>query len=186
MNTTDHTSLDATLSKLGLKLNTNPGGMATIKDGWECIQFHCQLMRDGKPFWTGEYSMGLGHVKLSSISMISGFTSDEANLFETLKRKPNAKMLPGYEHVKLSLYTKLSFRQKLTPTLRDVVHSLLLDGEASFSGESFEDWCSTFGYDTDSRKAEETWRACVKTGSDMRKALSMDEIRELQEAFSDY
>lgn len=45
------------------------------------------------------------------------------------------------------------------PTLLEVCYSLAMDAQSG--QESFSDFCSNYGYDEDSRKAEETWRACV-------------------------
>ena len=44
------------------------------------------------------------------------------------------------------------------PRAADVLSSLVSD--ASSVHESFEDWCANYGYDTDSRKAERTYKAC--------------------------
>lgn len=72
------------------------------------------------------------------------------------------------------------------PKLEDVLHSLLSDGEAA--EYTFEDWASNFGYDTDSRKAEATYRACVDVGIRLRKLLGGDDVivTELRELFRDY
>ena len=46
--------------------------------------------------------------------------------------------------------------------------------------QSFEDWCSEYGYDTDSRKAEATFRACREGGERLASiGLSVEEIAEL-------
>jgi|SRR5579864_391102 len=56
------------------------------------------------------------------------------------------------------------------PTAADVLSCLVSD---AFAGEqSFEEFCSDFGYDVDSRKAEATWRACAKTAPKLRRFLS--------------
>ena len=54
------------------------------------------------------------------------------------------------------------------PKLDDVLYALI--GDASASEESFDDWCSNFGYDTDSRKALETYLQCQETATKLRKA----------------
>lgn len=70
------------------------------------------------------------------------------------------------------------------PKTSDVIHSLLMDSEAA--EESFEDWCSNFGYDSDSRKAERTYRACMETAKKMHRLFTEAELAELREAFSEY
>lgn len=54
------------------------------------------------------------------------------------------------------------------PSLDDVLHSLVLD--ASACDQSFDDWCGEYGYDTDSRKALETYLACQDNATKLRKA----------------
>lgn len=56
----------------------------------------------------------------------------------------------------------------IPPSYDDVIHSLLMD--ASACEQSFEDWCSEYGYDSDSIKALETYRACQKNADKLRKA----------------
>jgi hypothetical protein len=46
------------------------------------------------------------------------------------------------------------------PTAADVLNSLALD--SSTADQSFEGWCNEYGYDTDSRSAEKTYRVCVR------------------------
>lgn len=64
------------------------------------------------------------------------------------------------------------------PELSSVLYSLVMD--ASACDESFEDWCSNFGYDTDSRKALETYLSCQESASKLHKAgiYITDDLRE--------
>ena len=43
----------------------------------------------------------------------------------------------------------------------------------------FEEFCAEFGYDTDSRKAFDTWQACLIQSNKLRKVFSEDEISAL-------
>jgi hypothetical protein len=58
------------------------------------------------------------------------------------------------------------------PTSYDVLYCVLSD--ASVLDMSFEDFCGDFGYDLDSRKAEQTYKACKKSGTKLRKLLGDD------------
>lgn len=62
------------------------------------------------------------------------------------------------------------------PTAHDVLDCLLSD--ASAGEQTFEDFASEFGYDEDSRSALETWRACSRMASKLRRFLG--------DAFVDY
>jgi hypothetical protein len=55
------------------------------------------------------------------------------------------------------------------PTVSDVLSCLLSDSMAV--DQAFEDWCGDLGYDTDSRKAESTYRACVRSGEALQRVL---------------
>jgi hypothetical protein len=55
------------------------------------------------------------------------------------------------------------------PTAADVLNCLVSDARA---GEmTFEEFCSDFGYDVDSRKAEKTWKACSANAPRVRRFL---------------
>lgn len=70
------------------------------------------------------------------------------------------------------------FRQGLAhadtePTVANVLSCLMSDASSGESG-SFEAFCSEFGYDTDSRRAEATYRACQESAEAMRRMLGVD------------
>lgn len=67
--------------------------------------------------------------------------------------------------------------QPKAPKLADVLACLLSD--ASTSAESFYDFCSNFGYDTDSRKAHATWKACRRTAAAMDRVLGAETLEFL-------
>ena len=63
------------------------------------------------------------------------------------------------------------------PKLDDVIHSLLVD--SSCAEGTFEDYCSEFGLDTDSRKALDIYLSCQKTRSAMIKMFGHELFAEL-------
>lgn len=65
------------------------------------------------------------------------------------------------------------------PTIGDVLSSLSLDSSSVIDGQSFEDWCGDFGYDTDSRKAERTFNACKAQAEELEELLGEDTLRVL-------
>lgn len=58
------------------------------------------------------------------------------------------------------------------PDAASVLSSLLLDSSAS--KETFGGWCESYGYDTDSRKALETYLECQENTLKLRKLLGAD------------
>lgn len=55
------------------------------------------------------------------------------------------------------------------PKLKDILYSLASD--YSCASDSFEDFCANCGYDTDSRKALDTYLACQESGLKLRKIM---------------
>jgi hypothetical protein len=70
-------------------------------------------------------------------------------------------------------------RKPQAPDAASVLHSLILDSEAEFM--TFEEWCETFGYSSDSIKAECTFDACRKNAREIRAVFSREQIQHLQE-----
>jgi len=70
-------------------------------------------------------------------------------------------------------------RTPILPDSVDVLSSLLMDAGAIDSG-SFEEWARDTGYDTDSRKAESAYRACMATAVALRAALGNDTFETLR------
>jgi hypothetical protein len=75
--------------------------------------------------------------------------------------------------------------KKHEPDLRDVLYSLMSDAGVLDSA-SFEDWASELGYDTDSRSAEATYRACLDIALKLRHALGETSLAKLREACEGY
>ena len=71
-----------------------------------------------------------------------------------------------------------------TPTLKDVLSCLLLDASSVRHGQTFDEFANEFGYDTDSRKAEGIYRACIETWQGLTR-LGAD-FDKLEEEFKDY
>lgn len=57
------------------------------------------------------------------------------------------------------------------PPKDEVLDCLLADASGVADGESFEEWCSNYGFDTDSRLAEKTYVACLKQTERLRTFL---------------
>lgn len=70
------------------------------------------------------------------------------------------------------------------PKMADVLYSLTSDSYACQI--SFEEWCSTYDYDTDSRKALETYLLCQENFTKLSKVLSRDTLRRVSGLLEDY
>lgn len=60
------------------------------------------------------------------------------------------------------------------PTAGDVLGCLILDATGYENARDFEDWCSEYGYDTDSRKAERIYKAVKASAPKIRRFLGDD------------
>jgi hypothetical protein len=65
------------------------------------------------------------------------------------------------------------------PEAAEILDCLASDAVSVENSRGFEDWASDLGYDPDSRKAEKTYLACVKSSERLRKFLGGYEYRDL-------
>lgn len=65
------------------------------------------------------------------------------------------------------------------PTLEDVLDCLASDAAGINNAAGFDDWCSEYGYDTDSRKAERIYKACARQGAALARLMDADEFDTL-------
>lgn len=74
---------------------------------------------------------------------------------------------------------------KTHPPAASVLYCLLSDADAMDS-PTFESWASDLGYDTDSRQAEQIYRACIENGLKLRRVLGESNMVKLRELLQDY
>jgi hypothetical protein len=80
----------------------------------------------------------------------------------------------GLGHAKNAVQAK-KFGMPLVPNIPEIDDVLeCLFSDASCAQGSFDEFCSEFGYDTDSRKALETYLSCQNSGQRLRKALGKE------------
>lgn len=72
----------------------------------------------------------------------------------------------------------------VAPVAAGPLASLLMDADSA--DENFHDWCGSLGYDTDSRKALETYEACCSIRADLRAFFTRDELTTLREMLVGY
>jgi hypothetical protein len=147
---------------------------------WPHIAYDVTLKRNGKPIWSGPYKLGVGHVKGMPVKRVT--LADQ----ERLDPIGYASRSAYDEAAQARVAASLAQSQKVSPKLDDVLHSLLMDGSAYFDAQSFEDWCNDYGYDSDSRKAEATWKACDEIGRNLARAFTPSELSDLREVASNH
>lgn len=66
----------------------------------------------------------------------------------------------------------------------DILHSLVMDSDCLDMG--FEEWADNYGFNPDSRRAENTFRACQEQARNMLKLVDRQELVTLRDFFADY
>jgi len=120
-----------------------------------------------------EYSCGIGHrIAKNELSMVK-------NGFKKVINKN-----PRKDKASLYLYIdELKAVSKPKPlNIDDVLYSLILDSQAG--AESFDDFCDNFGYDNDSIKANEIYKACQKNAKKVKTFIT--DIDKASELFQGY
>ncbi|MEL4071693.1 hypothetical protein WKW50_16230 [Ochrobactrum sp. GPK 3] len=144
------------------------------KPGSRSLNWKVTLVKDGRDIITTDYSAGCGHCP---------------------SYKQNARWTLGYTNL-IVFETEHGFAAKnapwgiakgkpLLPDTLGVIHSLITDSDV-LDCSGFEHWAADFGYDTDSRKAESIYRACIEIALQVRNGLGDKAFREVQEASRDY
>ena len=60
------------------------------------------------------------------------------------------------------------------PEAEDVLNCLVSDAQGLENARTFEEWCSEYGYDPDSRTAERIYKAVEKQVPDLKAFLGSD------------
>ena len=98
---------------------------------------------------------------------------------EMVDRNPNTPDWTDADHWKcrlrmggrsLTTYFSMGFALAREPRPEDVLDCLASDATGP-DQQSFEEWCSEYGYDTDSRKAERTYQTIQKQSDKLKRFL---------------
>lgn len=179
------------------------------------LNWRVTLQRNGREILTTDYSAGIAHCpgyaakaapatfqphqyRNASGKPYAGTTSifRYATAAETLIQYREsiaaAECESGF-HMEIDQFGRGSentFKRKakaaaILPDPVDVVWSLVMDSSV-LDESSFEDWANSLGYDTDSRKAESIYRACLEIALKLRNGIGESGLETLRAAFQDY
>lgn len=160
--TTTAETIQQMANHLGLTMHTQFVPWSKSRNAGEkspSLNWKVTIRKDGREIITTDYMAGSGHC--------SALTKPGQTLAETVRRQCETGL------------------PKLEPNLADVLHSLCSDAE-SLNHATFDGWAEDFGMDTDSRKAEAIYRACLEIGLKMRNGLGDEDFKRLCEACQDY
>lgn len=162
---------------------------AAPRDGrdkpWRSLNWRVTLERNGRPFLTTDYSQGEGHAPAYKAS-----SAIYARAHYTEKRAREMAISHETETGRRASWTfgelnKAGGKPIDPPALADVVWSLTQDSSVLDAG-GFEGWANEYGYSTDSRAAEATYRACLETALQMRAAIGEAGLEALRTAGEDF
>jgi hypothetical protein len=81
----------------------------------------------------------------------------------------------GPPSARMTIYFSMGFGLKgAEPTLAEVLDCLASDAAGVENAQGFEDWAGEYGYDSDSRKAERTFRVCEKQAERLKQFIGDD------------
>ena len=110
------------------------------------------------------------------------FTSD------WVSQRPDDLMSHDMNHYKcrilcgrrgFTLYFSQGYGITGDPKLTGVLDCLASDAASYENATSFEDWANEFGYDTDSRKAEKTYRAIKRQAEQLKRTIGPEAYQDL-------
>jgi hypothetical protein len=136
------------------------------------LNWKVTLVYQGKNVLTTDYSAGIGHCPSYKCGRLT--LADAERLEFEVEQGKTARG----DHVIMG-------GRPILPNTADVIYSLVSDSDA-LNYRDFEEWAQSFGYNTDSRKAESIYQACLKTGLALRNVLGGANLAKLVEAFQDY
>lgn len=125
--------------------------------------------------WSGYYSMGSGH-RVAKPYKPGGLLS-RSDYDRLIKRREPSTL---WEKDVWSLV----FGPPV-PALVDVLYSLVSESDA-LNYTRFDDWAESLGYNTDSRAAETSYRACLDIGLKLRAMFGSDGLEALRNIYQDY
>lgn len=142
------------------------GPIPKCEDDWPCMFY---LATIGSTVF--EYSMGVGHAKMERFK-------GKENTTAMWKFQMPDEWIYALEHInngrqlkdkKLVAQVACRVGRDIRPNVADVVASACRDYMSANQAGDFESWCGEFGYDTDSRKAESIYRACIEISGKLRR-----------------
>lgn len=170
--------LDELWNSLGIA-STLSGPLPAVRDGRP--QLHFSLAVNGQSF---DYFMGIGHVDKERYSKARSnpFAFKLGTKDEPMLNTLHAGKTPK-DHAWAARVACACFDKGKSPKAAEIIGAVAREAQAH--DQTFEDWASEYGYDQDSRKAEQVYNECVTSWHKLRKiGLSSDQINRLAELAS--
>jgi hypothetical protein len=169
--------LEALIQSLGLKIEISSatGGVDTERGGnWVHLAYTVTV--NGQAF---PYRMGEAYAKVESVKIMPGTgflrvphpvkgqravitDRDACTMMETRKNRPGCTFRDSAKWA--GVVAMIANASGVAPSAAEVLGCVARDAEAQ--SMTFDEWAGEYGYDTDSRKAEDTYRGVHPHGAD--------------------
>lgn len=152
------------------------------------------FLKEGKHFEDDKENRDIYNVTIKrgnrSFSFNFGNSINNSGFYVQIGRTKypiDRKYLSAKDKSKLTFHIKMSINNSYMPN-RDILHYpvaptnySILSCLQKYDVGTFENFCSEFGYDTDSRKAEKTYKAVCEEYKNLCTLFTDAEIEEMQE-----
>ena len=175
----DSKEIKNVLDEMGISIKSKfiPFSKSRYKDdeilslNWEIT-----LLKNEKEILSSDYSMGTGHCPANKTN------NKGSNLKEMIAKECEEGFETWYGNA--LYYVHVNKKKPIHPDMVNFVWCIFCD--ARYGTDNFEDFCSNFGYDTDSRRAEKMWKESVEIAAKFYSSFTTDEINKLEEIYQDY
>ena len=169
----------AVLEDLHIKVEIFAAGAGLVRDGWVCDGWRVVLTKESRQDITKHYpSVMFDYYTGTGQRVLPEKDYRVKNLRSLLK---TAKETRYKNNLKKNLE---ALAVPVAPAIAGVLHSLMLDSSAQ--DENFNNWCGNFGYDQDSIKVLNIYRACLENAEKMARIFSRAELAAISEIVQDY
>lgn len=145
-------------------------------DDWNDTAYHFKVtIKHGNATHELFYSMGCGHSTYKARKGRSIYAQRNGHGFGV--RQWEIDQYKKSSHKNASIWIVKNTKPK-APDVASVVDSLRCDSDV-LNYSTFEDWADCFGYETDSRKAEKTYQACIQSAVQVRALFGPSLFEEL-------
>ncbi len=163
-------------------IHKSPSGKESLRVQEGTLNWKVTLKKDGKEILTTDYSAGIGHLPCyqnwDPKTHGCRLSLHHAEFMEHELQTGKACTPDAYAGF-------VGNQKAILPNPVDVVWSLTLDSTV-LDYSTFEDWACDFGYDEDSRKAEQIYKACMEIALKIRNGLGEGTMTKLRELYQDY
>ncbi len=141
------------------------------------LNWKVTLLHNGRSILTTDYSAGIAHCPAYKAHKPGTLRwsryNEKAYIYETEIGQVYRRGFP------------MGNKTPILPDPCDVLYSLIMDADILNAG-TFESWASDYGYDTDSRKAKDTYDACLGIALQLLSGLGASVIESARQALEDY